>query len=273
MRTGGWWAVAAPLVLSACLGSTGNSVVHFRVAVVGPANAVAGQPLEFTSAPGWHVVLTQAVLHVGAIYLEQTRFTSGGGPGPCVLPGTYVGEVTTEAGSAAGIDVDLLSPAPQYFPNEGQGTDLEAQTAQVFLAGKQIDQLEDPTTKILQIAGTAERNGQVIPFAGAISLGTNFAMTSSDSRKPGMYPTCQERVVSPIPVDIVPRNGGTLLLRVDPTHPLFDSIDFSALNRPPNSPVYVFENTMADALGGELLYRALKGTGALYTFFWEDSAS
>jgi hypothetical protein len=263
-------AVVVSLGLSACLGTTGNAIVHFRAAVAGPENAVSGAPLEFTSAGGWHVVLTKAVLHVGAIYLEQTLFTSGGGPGPCVLPGTYVGEVTTDAGGVAGIDADLLSPAPHYFPNDGQGTNLEAKTAQVFLAGAEVDQIED-STPILQVAGTADRNGQSIAFVGTITIGGNFATPSSDSTKPGANPTCRERVVSPIPVDIVPRDGGTLLLRVDPTHPLFDAVDFSALCHPPTATACAFGDSMDDA-EGKLLYVALTSTGALYRFVWEDSA-
>ena len=36
-----------------------------------------GQPLAFTTGRGWHVMLTKATLHVGALYLDQSRARLG----------------------------------------------------------------------------------------------------------------------------------------------------------------------------------------------------
>jgi hypothetical protein len=262
---------AVSVVVSSCLGTTGNTLVQFRAAASGPADATPGVPLEFTSGLGWHVVLTKATLHVGAIYLDQTLPTSGGGPAACVLPGTYVAQVTTPQGSVAGIDVDVLSPLPQWFPDPGQGTDLPAKVAQVWLTGAEGDEPDDPTT-ILHLEGTADRGGQAYPFVAAkITISKNRAMTPSDATKPGSYPICAQRIVSPIVVDIVPENGGTLLLRVDPRQ-LFVDIDFSALPSTGGpSPQYAFSDDSTNVPSANL-YSALRSAGALYQLTWQPPA-
>jgi hypothetical protein len=260
-----WMSLALP----ACLGTSGNAIVHFNAAAAGPNDAVAGSGLDFTSALGWHVVLTKATLHVGAMYLVQTLPSSGGGPSACVLEGTYVAEVTTDPGARAGIDVDLLSPTPQPFPNAGQGVDLGAKAGQVWLTGAPIDRESDPTN-ILQIEGTADRAGKSFPFKGQITISQNRVVKPTDSTKPGSEPICRQRIVSPILVDIVPHSGGTLLLRVDPRQ-LFVDVDFSALTAISTSPpLYAFSDDSSDAQSATL-YSALHNAGALYQFSWRDS--
>jgi hypothetical protein len=266
-------AVVASLALSACLGTTGNAIVHFQAAAAGPADAVAGAPLEFTNFTGWHVVLTKATLHVGAMYLLQTLPTSGGGPAACVLPGTYVAEVTTDQGAidGIGIDVDLLSPRPKPFRNGGQGIDLAARAGQVWLTGVEVDQVSDQTT-ILSAEGTADRNGQFVPFVAKLTIGQNRIVKPADSTKPGSDPICRQRVVSPIRVDLVPRGSGTLMLRIDPRHQLFDSVDFSELKPLPGNPQrYGFVDDSSD-VPSATLYSGLRGAGPLYQFSWEGSS-
>jgi len=263
-------AALATLGLSSCLGTTGNSIVHFGAAAAGPPDAVAGAPLEFTSGLGWHVVLTKATLHIGAMYLVQTLPTSGGGPAPCILQGTYVADVTTNAGPPAGIDVDLLSPARQFFPNGGQGTDIEAKAGQVWLTRGPIDAPNDGPMPILDLAGTADRAGASVPFVAAITIGQNRVPPPTDSTKPDAEPICQFRIVSPILVDLVPRDAGTLVLRVDPRQ-LFVDVDFSSLTTgSSNPPLYTF----GDDANGEsaILYSALHSAGALYRFEWEGGS-
>src|SRR4051794_12926550 len=98
-------AVAALVLLlvGACVGTTGGEVIDFPVAAAGPTDAEATRPFEFTTDRGWHVVLTIATIHIGAIYLSQIQPTSGAQATGCVLPGTYVAQVTT------GMDVNVLS--------------------------------------------------------------------------------------------------------------------------------------------------------------------
>ncbi|MGK4456009.1 hypothetical protein, partial [Klebsiella pneumoniae] len=45
---------ATGLALTACVGTTGNKIVHFRAAASGPARSQTG-PLEFDSPLGFHV--------------------------------------------------------------------------------------------------------------------------------------------------------------------------------------------------------------------------
>jgi hypothetical protein len=111
------------LVLSAC-GSTGDHIVTFRAAAAGAAD-IDG-PVEFANDPGYHVVLDRARLNIGALYLNQSVPVSGANATDCVLPGTYVGQVTQ------GTEVDLLSAAPQYLPVNGQGTTLPARAGEVW---------------------------------------------------------------------------------------------------------------------------------------------
>src|SRR5215472_4753215 len=153
-----------PVLLAAsCVGTTGGQIVDFPAAAAGPADASGGQ-LEFTTDSGWHVILTQATLHVGAIYLDQAVPVSGSQGTNCILPGLYVAEVTS------GRDVDLLSPEPQPFPVLGHGTTLPALAGQVWLTGGDVNQVED-STPILQIAGTADEAGQVVSFMGTVTIG------------------------------------------------------------------------------------------------------
>ena len=105
--------------------------------------------LAFTTDRGWNVVLSQGTLHVGAIYLNQTVPVSGAQDTSCILPGTYVAEVTT------GQDVNLFSGTPQLFPAPGTGVTIPALAGQVWLTGGNINTVADETP-VLTIAGTAE---------------------------------------------------------------------------------------------------------------------
>jgi len=264
-------SAVALMSFSACLGSTGNTLVQFRAAVAGPTDAVAGTSYSFTTHTGWHVVLSTATLHVGALYLTQVVTTSGGGPAPCTAQGTYVGQVTTlqDASSpVVGINVNLLSPALQYFLEMGEGTSITARSAQVWLTSVQVDQDTDPTA-ILSIDGVADKGGQSIPFDGDIHISSsNRLVPPTDATKPGSNPICQQRIVSPIPVDLVPRSSGVLLMRVDPT--LLFEVDFSTLPKDPKNPQkYQFADNSNDT-ASSILYQALHNS-KVYQFSWEDS--
>ncbi len=122
-----------------CVGNTGGDTFTFPVAAAGPADATAGQPLVFTSS-GFTVTLTQARLHVGAVYLNQSAPVSGAQATGCYLTGTYVGQETSA------LDVDLLNPTPQVFPAAALGvTEPAVKAEQVWLTGGDINALTDPT--------------------------------------------------------------------------------------------------------------------------------
>jgi hypothetical protein len=250
----------AATLLASCVGTTGGEVIGFDAAAAGPEDARAGTRFEFVTDLGWKVSLTTAKLHIGAVYLNRSMPVSGVQNTSCILPGTYVGQITS------GIDVDLLSSELQPFPVMGEGvTEPPAIVAQVWLTGARIDQPDDPTP-ILRVEGVAEKDGDAKPFTGAITIGNNRAQNSVDATQAGAAPICKQRIVSPIPVYLTLQSGGTLLLRVDPRL-LFVNVDFSAL--PPLGNAFGFTDDVTRRDQPSLnLYNNLRAAGRLYTFEW-----
>lgn len=257
------FSLAAALAGAACVGTTGSDLVTFGAAAAGPADATAGQSYAFTSGRGYHVVLTRARLHVGAVYLNRTCPMPGAQETGCILPGnSYVAEVTQ------GLDVDALSPLPQPFPITGEGTADEACTGEVWLAHGDIDAPDDPDV-ILDIAGTADQSGVSYPFAGLLHIGANRAVPVADPSMPGQNPICKQRIVSPIATRLTPRSGGALLVRVE-VQSWFADVDFSQLTQTQQTPpLYTFQDVRADAASNNL-YSALHYQDA-YDFSWIDA--
>ena len=229
----------------------------------GPAGVVAGQPLAFDTN-GYHVVLTRAKLHVGALYLNRARPISGAGDTDCILPGIYVAQVTT------GIDVDLLSPALQWFPSTGEGISDHAIVGEVWLMHGDVNASDD-TASVLEIEGTADKGGASYPFDGTLTIGQNRQVPVTNPALPSQHPICKERIVSPVGgVDITPRNGGSLVLRADPRS-FFINVDFSQLEQVSTSPpLYRFADT-TQGQPNVNLYRNLHSTSGVYQFTWTDS--
>ena len=207
------------LALVAACDTTGGRLVTFDVAAVGPADATGG-PRAFITGTGWHVVLTRATLHIGAVYLNLANPISGSQGTNCILPGIYTAE------ELSGIDVDVLSNDPQRFPEQADGTDDAAKTAEVWLTGGDVNAAEDGTV-IADVEGTAIGATQ-IPFTGKVTIGSNRLIASSDPSMPSAHPICKQRIVSPIAIDIKPQPGGQLLIRIDPEL-WFADVDFSQL--------------------------------------------
>lgn len=241
------------LLLAACVGTTGGESVDFPAVVQAVPDAK-----EFTNDRGWHVVLTKAKLHIGAVYLDAALPVSGAQNGDCILPGTYVAEITT------GLDVDLLSPMTQPFPALGHGTTTPALAAQVWLTAGDVN-LVDEETPMLEIEGVADRAGDVRPFTGEIVIGKNrAAMTAT----PGASPICKQRIVSPIPTSVSVKEMGTLRLVVD-ARQLFVNVEFADLQK--SGTTYVFSDDPAsDAYTQPSinLWENLHSGGSLYRFGW-----
>jgi hypothetical protein len=261
MRTGliAVWLLSG----SACVGNAGGNTVDFPVAAAGPLDASEGQPLVFSSG-AWNVVLTQATLHIGAVYLDQSDSVSGAQATGCYLTGTYLAQET------AGLDVDLLSPALQAFPSLAHGiTSPPALIGQVWLTGGDIDTVAS-TTPILIVAGSATRQGATLPFSGTITIGANHANTSGTLA--GGDPICKERIITPIPGAVTIAPTGRLSLRIDP-RPFFTNIDFSQLPLDAGSGTYVFGDDPTAAgyapTGADLYYNFR--TTQNYTFSWTDA--
>jgi hypothetical protein len=206
--------------------------------------------------------LTDARLHIGAVYLDESNLTSGAQPTSCVLPGTYVAQVTQ------GLDVDLLSGTPQPFPALGHGTTLLARAAQVWLTQGPVDQAEQPASApILTLAGTAMKAGDVRPFSAKLTISASNRLPNSGT-SPFANPICKKRVVSPIPTSVQVESQGGLLLRVDPRK-LFVNVDFGALRAASNGTSYAFSDDSSDQPSANL-YQNLMSAGDLYSFSWAN---
>lgn len=240
--------------------TTGGATVTFAAAAAGPTDARGGE-LEFVNGLGYHVVLTKAVLHIGALYLNQSVPSSGSQGTACVLPGIYVGEVLT------GLDVDALNPAPQPFPVPGEAIALPARAGEVWLTGGDINTIDDFTV-ILDAEGSADRAGASYPFSASLTIGRNRLIATSDPALPSAHPICKQRIVSPVPVDFTPGPGGSLLLRVDPRG-WFASVDFSKVPQISQNPaIYAFDDAPTGPADVSV-YAGLHSRTGVYDFIWQ----
>jgi hypothetical protein len=243
-----------------CGGTTGGGRVSFTAAAAGPAE-VSGGTLQFTNSQGYRVVLTRAWLHIGSVYLNQSVPASGSQGTACVLPGIYVAQVL------GALDVNALSATPQPFPVTGDANAVRAQVAEIWLTGGDVNTIDD-TTVILDAAGTADKGGIRYPFQATLTIGRNRFIPSTDPAFPSANPICKQRIVSPIPVDLTPQDGGTLLIRIDPSA-WFRAVDFSTVPKVSDSPLlYRF----ADSAAGQAdisLYNGLRSRLGVYQFIWQ----
>lgn len=252
----------APIVAiaTACIGTTGSERVSFRAFAAGTAEAQSA----FVNGRGWSITLTRARLHVGALYLNRSVPVSGGQERACFLPGVYVAQVLE------GIDVDTLVPDLQPFPYTGSGTADRAVTGEVWLTGGRIDAQDDRTT-IADVAGSASKDGVSMRFEGTITIGRNRVAPQTDPARPGANPLCAARIVTPIPTDVTPAEGGALVLRVDPRG-WFANVELGELV--PVSPESDLRRFTDDLDGASdqpstNLYRGLRASTGVYSFAWQ----
>jgi len=128
----------------------------------------------------------------------------------------------------------------------------------------------DDTTPVLQLEGTAEKDGVSKPFTGRVTIGKDRIVTSMDATQAGAAPICKQRIVSPIPTFVRLQKTGTLLLRIHP-HRLFTNVDFSSL--PPSGDKFAFTNaaSLKDQASVNLYNNLGAATGSddpLYSFEW-----
>lgn len=253
-------ALVALALASGCAPSTGGGTLEFEAFASGPAQG-AGEP--FTNSRGYEVTLSRAELRLGALYLNQYVPRPGAAGEDCSLPGTYVAEVTD------GARVDLLDSTLQAFPGGGIGLEERAASAEVWLLGEgtAVDAPEDPHV-IFSAAGTATRGGVSWPFDASVTIGSNRRVAPSDPKQPGDNPICGERIVSPIPVDVLPKSGGKLVVRVEPAA-FFSDVEFDELEQASaDPPLYRFRD-VTDGQPNINLYRGLHSTQRAYSISFE----
>lgn len=251
--------LAFALSSAGCLGSAGGDLFEITAVATGPEGVDGSYELD--TGRGYHVLLTRAKLHIGAVYLNRSVPTSVGSDTSCTLAGTYVAEVTT------GVDVDVLSGARQPFPLPGFATSDHATAGELWLTGGDVND-ETDTTVILDIAGTADKGGVEYPFEGSITIGSNRVVAPSDPALPGAKPICKRRIVTPIPVDVRPTEGGTLVVRIDPAG-WFGNVELSKLEQvEADPPLYRFHDASDDQPSTNLFNGLLASIGP-YALRWE----
>jgi hypothetical protein len=239
-----------------CSGSTGSGLVTFNARAGGSGSA------EFDTGMGYHVSLTQATLHLGALYLNLSAPSSGAPERPCVEPGIYVGE------AFANFDVDLLSSDTTTF--SGEGTANPAVEAEVWLTSGDVNAASDPTP-VFTAAGSAEKNGASWPFSATVTIEVaNRGIPAGVPAMPGANPICQQRIVSRIPVALQLAGSGTLDLRIDAAG-MFNAVDFGA-DPPAGLPA---DGVIPDAnggIGGDL-FSGVTANSGVYQFSFTNKES
>lgn len=239
---------------SGCVGTTGGDLLELRAYASGPADPEKSR--HFMTSLGYTVTLEQASVFVGGVYLNRSRPVSVSSDTSCSLPGIYVAEVL------GGVEVDLLSGELQAFPSAGFATSERALTGEVWLTDGDVNQPES-TTRVLRVAGLAEREGARYPFTAELTIGENRSLPATDPALPGQHPICKQRVVSPIDLDLKLHAGQALLLRIEPRD-MFANVDFATLTETDGS--YRFADEPGVDQASDNLYAGLHRAGGVYAF-------
>ncbi|HEY6081375.1 MAG TPA: hypothetical protein VIW29_21315 [Polyangiaceae bacterium] len=251
-------ALLLALVPFGCVGGTGGDLLTLDAYAAGPPDADGS--LRFESGRGYQVELTEARIFVGGVYLNQAQATSVASETSCGLAGIYVTQVL------GGRQFDLLSAERQAFPSPGFSTTDRALTGEVWLTSGDVNQ-PSSSTVVLRVAGKAERDGQSYPFEGALTIGENRAIEPTSPALPGQYPICKQRIVSPIPLELKPTSGSSLVVRIDP-RPMFANVDFKTLSQSGDG--YVFADEPGVDQASDNLYAGLRRSTGVYTFSLES---
>lgn len=250
----------ALLTLTSCVGVSGGRTFEFESAAAGPAD-VRDHALHFTTPRGYDVELTRAVLHVGAVYMNELLPVANAQADDCISSGRYTAQVTR------GRDIDLLDATPQAFPLPGVATGTVSRAGEVWLTGGDVYD-ENDGSPVFAATGTARRGADVIPFEVLFSIGSSRKRPPPSPAQPGANPLCRERIVAPIPLEIFPREGGSLLVRVDPRK-LFVAIEFAELAPSSGANARSFRDDGSDAPSAAL-YGALRSS-PVFAFEWKTS--
>lgn len=253
--------LGAIALLASCTQTTGGQLVDFPVAAAGVVDAKDGV-YTFATDGGFSISLARAELHLGAIYLVDTAPISGSQGGSCVLPGTYVAQMTS------GFRVNLLTTAPARAPALGHGTTERALVGQVWLTGGDVDALDD-RTEVLVLEGVATRGAESRRFSAKVTIGQNRQTGSGVAV--GANPICKQRIV-PVLTNLVVSPTGGLVLRVD-VRELLSNVDWSVVTATTDE-VYTFADTASGDQPSKNLYANLHaGTGSAspFAFTWSEA--
>ena len=209
--------------------------------------------------------------------IDLSKVTGTGAGGRIVREDVDAYMRTQAVPVAAVVAAVVAAPAPVAapvaaalpFPVKGEAIEALAIAGEVWLTGGDVNAAEDSTV-ILDVKGTAEKSGTAYSFEGSLTIGANRLGPVSDRSQPGAHPICKERIVSPIPLSLDVRSGGSLLVRVDPRG-LFKNVEFSELDQAPDSPkLYRFKDT-TDGQPNVNIYGALESREGTYELVWNSS--
>lgn len=216
----------AGVAASGCNGSTGDQLVSFPAYAAGASGA--GAPF---SVNGYTIRFTYAHMYVGAIYVNEAPASSGGtfNTPACISEGTYCAQVP------GGLDVDLLSTAPQPFPAQGNGSADLGLSWEIYLTQGDVNDPDNsgfgvPNT--VDLIGTAKResDGTVFPWAATVTINQqNRGEPAQDPGQPGLNPICKQRILELANISLTLAPGDSMLLTIDPRGWFLLPIDFSSL--------------------------------------------
>jgi hypothetical protein len=244
---------------------TGGQLVAFQAFASGVSDANGS--LDFDTGAGFRIHLTQASMHIGAIYFRLGQANPGSANASCVGDTTYGLQVPGP------VDVDVLSSEQQPFSVLGSATTDLDQSAEIWLVNGNINAVAS-TTIIAAVAGVATMRGATLPFQGSITIGKNRLIPPPNPAEPGANPICKQRIVSPIPLQLRPTVGGALSLQIDP-RPWLDDLNFLALSLGSDGVTLEIRDVSigseADVAESRNFFNGVTGASAeVYEFAWID---
>jgi hypothetical protein len=219
--------------------------IGFAFQVAG-ADRDASSPLKVTTPLGWTVEIDAAEISVAAAYFRDAKSATG--------TADEQGRVTAQV--LGPFTVDALDP--QLMAAEGGSAVTErALDAELWLTEAETGPIADllgPDAALAHVAGVAVRDASSIPFDGAFSWPLE---SNQDS-----YESYLNRQIRRISADFVPRSGGRLTLRVDPSHWL-DAVSFDTLAPSDGTRTFTSQSELTELRNG---LAAVSG----YAFSWTD---
>jgi hypothetical protein len=210
--------VACATAVASCTGTTGDELVTFSAYAAGATGAA--EPFTIN---GFSVALTSAKMRIGAVYVDESPLSTGAEGPTCIAPGVYSAQVP------GGVEVDLMSSAPQEFSVYGNGTADPGLSWEVWLTDGDINEVN--TAHMVDLQGVATRltDGATFSFGAIVTINDNRLIPVSDPSQPGLNPICKQRIIQIGGIDLTPFQGGALQVTVDPRKWFDLDLDFSTL--------------------------------------------
>jgi hypothetical protein len=204
--------------VASCNGTTGDALVTFSAYAAGAKGA--GDPFVVN---GFSIQITSAKMRIGAVYIDEAPLATGAEGPSCIDPGVYAAQVP------GGVEVDLLSSAPQEFSVFGNGTADLGLSWEIWLTDGDINETNIAHMVDLQGVATRVSDGTPFSFGAIVTINDNRLIPVSDPSQPGLNPICKQRIIQIGGISLTPFQGGALYVTVDPRQWFDLNLDFSTL--------------------------------------------